>query len=46
MADKKISEMSYEELKLYEKELSNKLTVVKFYLRVKFAKSAKKKPHK
>ena len=33
MAERKISEMSLEELKLYQQQLSEKLTEVNFYLR-------------
>lgn len=33
MAERKISEMSLEELKLYQQQLSEKITEVNFYLR-------------
>lgn len=50
MAERKISEMSYEELKLYEEQLNRKLAMVRFYLRARIAKGAKKTetklPHK
>ncbi len=35
MAERKISEMSLEELKLFEKQLTEKLSEVRFYLQRK-----------
>jgi len=38
MAKKKISEMSYEELKLYKEQLNRELATVNFYLRARIKK--------